>query len=214
MKEKRSLKKLGMLGFIVPMFLSIMSCSSSRIAKQSEVDEQGWKTIKADKTEEAAWIIYRRNKKGGNFYEYKIEGLVEASPERCIASYKQDIYDRSNGIKKVGDYKYSTYNIVSETSDAVYIYAIHNEPFPLKDTEMNLKFIFDSGIKGNTGVKWHEAWDEFPVVPSRKLNRVETFRGSWRFTSTDDKLYKASNTVQFVLKGQPIWFAQPMVNKF
>lgn len=211
---KKRLKKLRLFGFIGPIALSIVSCSSSRIANQTDVDQQGWKAIKADKSEDSAWIISRKNEEGTSFYEYKIEGLVEASPENCIASFKNDIYDLSNGIKKEEGYKYSTYQIVEESSNTLVIYAIHKEPFPLKNTEMSIKYTFDYVKNGNARVEWHEAWADFPVKPSKKLNRIDTFRGSWTFTSTESDLYKASNTVQFNLKGAPIWFAQPMVNKF
>lgn len=214
MKQKKSLKKLRLLGFIGPIALSLVSCSSSRITNQSYVDQQGWKVVKADKSEDPTWVIHRRNEEGSNFYEYKIEGLVEASPENCIAIFKQDIYDLLNGIDKEGDYKYSTYQIVEESSKTLSVYAIHKEPFPLKNTEMSIKYTFDYVKNGNARVNWREAWEDFPVEPSKKLNRIDTFRGSWTFTSTESDLYKASNTVQFNLKGAPIWFAQPMVNKF
>jgi len=215
-KHKKSFKKIRLLGLIGPMasmMLLTVSCSSSKIANQLQVDQQGWKVVKADKSEDSAWIISRRNEKDSDFYEYKIEGLVEASPEICIASFKQDIYDLSNGIKKEGGYKYLTYQIIEESSNALYVYAIHKEPFPLKNTEMSIKYTFDVS-NGNARVQWQEAWADFPVDPSKKLNRIDTFRGSWTFTSTESDLYKASNTVQFNLKGAPIWFAQPMVNKF
>ncbi len=214
MKQKKSLKKLRLLGFIGPIALSIVSCSSSRIANQSQVDQQGWKVVKAGNSVDSTWVISRRNEKGSDFYEYKIEGLVEALPANCIASFKQDIYDLSNEVKKEGEYKYSTYQIVEESSNALVVYAIHKEPFPLKNTEMSIKYTFDSARNGNAKVHWHEAWADFPVEPSKKLNRIDTFRGSWTFTSTESDLYKASNWVQFNLKGAPIWFAQPMVNKF
>ncbi|MCF8451068.1 MAG: hypothetical protein K9G49_14440 [Taibaiella sp.] len=214
MKQKKNLKKLRLLGFIGSMALSIVSCSSSRIANQTDVDQQGWKVVKADKSENPTWVIFRRNEEGSSFYEYKIEGLVEASPENCIASFKQDLYDLSNGVKVDADYKYPTYKILSESSDTIVVYAIHKEPFPLKNTEMCIKYTFDYVKNGNARVQWQEAWADFPLEPSKKLNRIDTFRGSWTFTSTESDVYKASNTVQFDLKAAPIWFAQPMVNKF
>lgn len=214
MKQKKNLKKIRLLEFIGPMALSIVSCSSSRISNQSDVDQQEWKVVKSDKSSDPTWVIFRRNEERSNFYEYKIEGLVEASPEKCISLFKQDLYDLSNGIQREGEYKYLTYQIVEESSKTLSVYAIHKEPFPLKNTEMSIKYTFDYEKNGNARVQWHEAWADFPVEPSKKLNRIDAFRGSWTFTPTESDVYKVTNTLQFDLKGAPIWFAQPMVNKF
>lgn len=105
-----------------------------------------------------------------------------------------------------------TYDIVSESKDSLLIYLIHKEPFPLKDTEMSTRYIFSNVEKGTTGVTWAEAWDESEIEPSKKLSRVETFRGSWSFAATSDNSCQATSSVQFDPKNMPMWLVEPMVN--
>jgi hypothetical protein len=93
-------------------------------------------------------------------------------------------------------------------------YVIHNEPFPLKDTEMSVRYTFLAKENGSTGVSWHEAWNESNVAPSKKLSRVEIFRGSWDFSVVDTNSCQALTSVQFNPKKIPRWFYQPMVFKF
>ena len=88
------------------------------------------------------------------------------------------------------------------------------EPFPFKDTEMSIRYLFFSDDAGTTGVRWHEAWKECPIQPSKKLNRVETFRGSWNFSPATKGSCLVVNTVQFNPKKMPLWLVEPMVVKF
>jgi len=157
------------------------------------------------------WSIYSRKIKGTGFLEYKIEGNIESTPEACITAFRQDIYNQANDLKNK---KYPTYEIVSESNDNLLTYLIHSEPFPLKDTEMSVKYIFFNDGEGPAGVSWHEAWDESQVQPTKKLNRVETFRGSWNFAPTSSNANRAVNSVQFDPKGMPLWLVKPMVIKF
>ena len=145
------------------------------------------------------------------FLEYKIEGDIESYPKACVASFKQDLYSLANGsnIKK-----YPTYEIVEESKENLLTYVIHNESFPFKDTEMSVRYLFFNDEDGETGVRWHEAWKDCQVKPSKKLNRVETFRGSWNFYPSAKNSCHAVNSVQFDPKKMPLWLVEPMVFKF
>ena len=79
---------------------------------------------------------------------------------------------------------------------------------------MSVMYIFFNEENGSTGVRWHEAWDKSQIQPSKKLNRVETFRGSWSFTPTFGNACQAVNSVQFDPKGMPVWLVKPMVTNF
>jgi hypothetical protein len=103
---------------------------------------------------------------------------------------------------------------VYESNDSLVTYLIHNEPFPLKNTEMSVKYIFYNNGEENTGVRWHEAWDDNSVSSSKKLNRVQTFRGHWNFSLTANDSCKATNSVSFDPKKMPLWLVEPMVFKF
>lgn len=81
---------------------------------------------------------------------------------------------------------------------------------------MSVRYLFSQDTARNIeGVEWKEAWGAGSVPPpSKKLSRVETFRGSWSFSPTSGRSSKAVNSVQFDPKKMPLWLVQPMVVKF
>ncbi len=211
--EKRILK----LTCIVLAFSVLSSCSSNRINRlrhksYKEWSEYQWDEIKSspDK-DENEWTIYSRKVKGTNFSEFKIEGDIEAAPKACVAAFRQDILNQSTDLNNK---KFPTYEIASDSNDSLLTYVIHHEPFPLKDTEMSVMYLFFNHDNGSTGVTWREAWDESQIQPSKKFNRVETFRGSWSFAPTSGNSCRATNSVQFDPKGVPVWLIRPMVINF
>lgn len=201
----------NLIFFFVLTVFSYQSCVSPRDRSIKEWEKYEWKTVKVDKNDQPTWTIYKRKLVGTNFLEYKIEGDIKSPPKACVASFKQDIHNHANDLKNK---KFPTYEIVEESKEGLLTYVIHNEPFPLKDTEMSIRYTFFSDEDGSTGARWREAWDECPVQPSKKLNRIETFRGSWHFLPISSNHNKAVNSVQFELRGMPLWFAELMVLKF
>lgn len=192
---------------------STMNCHSHRNIISLEEKNQGWKIVKVDKKDEPTWIIYSRKLVGTKFLEYKIVGDIKSSPKACVSSFRQDIHHQANDIKNK---KYPRYEIVEESKDNLLTYVIHNEPFPFKDTEMSIRYYFLNDTE-NAGaeIKWKEAWDEDSVPPpSKKLSRVETFRGFWHFSPISRNHCKAVNSVQFNPKKMPQWLINPMVTKF
>lgn len=200
---------------LVSILLS--SCSTHSINRLKNKSYKEWKTfqwteLKKGSDEDAApWTIYFRKIKGTDLMEYKIEGEIGSSPETCIAEFRQEIHEQANSLENK---KYPTYEIVRESADSLLTYVIHNEPFPLKDTEMSVQYVFSTKKNGSTEVKWKESWDEYPIEDSKKLNRVEIFRGSWLFTKVFENNLHAINIVQFDPKGVPRWLFQPMVLNF
>lgn len=197
--------------------LTFSGCSTHRAIRLKKKSIKEWRVYrleeikKSSANEDENWTIYSRKIKGTNFSEYKIEGNIETAPKACIAVFKQEILNQAADLENK---KYPTYEIVSESKDSLLTYVIHNEPFPLKDTEMSVKYQVFNGGNGSTAVTWHEAWDESQVQLSKKLSRVETFRGSWSFTPTSSHSCQATNSVQFDTKGMPLWLVKPMVIKF
>lgn len=210
-KKSVSTPGINLILFFILTSFCYQSCVSPRYRSIKEWEKNEWKIVKVDKNEEPTWTIYKRKLVGTNFLEYKIEGDIKSSPKACVLTFKQDIHNQANDLKNK---KFPTYEIEEESKDSLLTYVVYNEPFPLKDTEMSIRYTFFSDEDGSTGVRWKEAWDECPVQPSKKLNRIETFRGSWHFSSISPNHNKAVNSVQFDLKGMPQWLAQPMVLKF
>lgn len=197
--------------------LTFSSCSTHRAIRLRNKSIKEWSAYqfeeikKSPDSEGEKWTIYSRKIKGTNFSEFKIEGNIEASPKTCVVIFRQDIQNQAADLKNK---KYPTYDIVSESKDSLLTYVIHNEPFPLKDTEMSVRYIFFNDEDGSAGVTWHEAWNESQVQLSKKFSRVKTFRGSWSFTPVSSNSCYASNSVQFDPKGIPLWLVKPMVIKF
>lgn len=208
-KQITTLTKLTYLFGLTILFLQ--SCVSAKNISIKESEKLEWRLVKVDKREVPTWKIYKRNLKGTNFLEYKIEGDIQSSPEACLEAFKKDIHKLANGAENK---EYPTYEISEESEDSLLTYVIHNEPFPLRNTEMSVRYLFFSEEDGSFGVKWNEAWEESQIQPSKKLKRVDTFRGSWRFSPTKDNASKALNSVQFDPKGMPLWLINPMVYKF
>ena len=208
-KQFTNLARLIFLfGFVV---LFLQSCVSARDRSIKEWEKHEWHLVKVDKTEKPTWKIYKRNLKRTNFLEYKIEGEIQSSPEACLEAFKNDIHKLATGTE---DKKYPTYKITEESEQRLTTYVIHNEPFPFKNTEMSIKYLFSGNEDGSKAVEWTEAWEVFQIQPSKKLKRVETFRGSWSFAPITQNSSQALNSVQFDSKGMPLWLVTPMVSKF
>ena len=176
-----------------------------------EDKNQHWKIVKIDKNEAPTWTIYARKIDDTGSLEYKIEGEVQSTTEACLASFREDIQDLANGSDKK---KYPSYEIVEETKDSLLTYVIHKDPFIFKNTEMRVKYLFIAKEDGNIGVSWHESWEDCPNPPSKKLKRIEFFRGNWHFEKIANNQTKAENSVQFNPKKMPRWLFEPMVTKF
>ncbi|MFK7807602.1 MAG: hypothetical protein AB8F74_07390 [Saprospiraceae bacterium] len=197
--------------------LTFSSCSKNRITRLKNKSYKKWsayqfKAIKESSNRESKkWTIYSRKIRGTSFLEYKIEGDIEASPKACLAAFRQDMLRQAADLNNK---KYPTYEVVTMSKDSLLTYVIHNEPFPFRDTEMSVKYVFFNDENGGAEVRWREGWEESQVQLSKKLKRVETFRGAWRFDPTSDNSCEATNSVQFDPKGMPLWLVRPMVFKF
>jgi hypothetical protein len=193
------------------------SCSTYRVNRLKNKSYKEWKTYQLNEIKRSSdkevneWTIYSRKVKGTKFLKYKIEGEIASSPVECVSAFRQDIEHHAADNENK---KYPTYNIVNESRDSLLTYVIHNEPFPFKDTEMSIQYLIFSNEDGSMEVRWNEAWDESSIRPSKKLNRVQSFRGSWHFSAVSDNQSKAVNIVQFDPRKMPKWLVNPMVTKF
>jgi len=215
MNLKQSLKNTIGLYVFCTLICTMESCSSTRnINTLKEKEKMEWKEVKVDKkNDKPSWKIYTRELVDENLYEYKIEGDINATQKECISSFREDIYNQASNPKNK---KYPTYNILNDSEDSMLTYVIHNELFILKNTEMRVQYTFFTDNENNTeGVKWIEAWNDDLAPPlSKKLSRVESFRGAWHFLKNSNNKSKAINTVQVNPKGMPLWLVKPMVTKF
>ena len=208
-KQFTNLARLIFLfGFLI---FFLQSCVSARDRSIKEWEKHKWQVVKADKTEKSNWKIYKRNLKGTNFLEYKIEGEIQSSPEACLEVFKNDIHELATGAENK---KYPTYTISKESENSLTTYVIHDEPFPFRNTEMSIQYLFSGNEDGSKVVEWTEAWEDSQIQPSKKLKRVQTFRGSWSFAPITQNSSQALNSVQFDPKGMPLWLVTPMVSKF
>jgi len=208
-KKATTLARLIFLfGFVI---LVLQSCVSVRGRNVKEWEKYEWQMVKVDKSEDPTWEIYKRKLKGTNFLEYKIEGDIPSSPEACLEAFRKDIHKLANGAENK---KYPIYEISEESENSILTYVIHNEPFFFKNTEMSVRYLFYNDDEENFAVEWNEAWEESQIQPSKKLKRVDTFRGSWSFSPITNNSSKAINSVQFDPKGMPLWLINPMVYKF
>mgnify|MGYP005991067529 CR=1 FL=1 len=204
----RLTKLIFILGFAI---FFLQSCVSTRNRSIKEWEKYEWQVIKIDKSKDPTWKIYKRKLKGTNFLEYKIEGDILSSPEACFEAFRKNIHKLANGAENK---KYPVYEISEESKNSILTYVIHNEPFFFKNTEMSVRYLFYNDDVGNFGVKWNEAWEESNIQLSKKLKRVDTFRGSWSFLPITNNSSKAINIVQFDPKGMPLWLINPMVYRF
>lgn len=197
--------------------LTLSSCNAHRAIrhKDKSVKESSvyqLQVVKESSEDEAKkWTIYSRKIKGTNFFEYQIEGEIVASPSVCLVFFRQDMLSQAADLNNK---KYPIYNVVSASQDSLLTYVIHHEPFPFKNTEMSIRYIFHDTAADGAGVIWHEAWDETQIPLTKNLKRVETFRGSWSFISSSVNACQATNGVQFDPKKMPRWLFEPMIIKF
>lgn len=196
--------------FILVLF-SLQSCMSGRDRSIRKWEKHEWKIVKADKNAQPGWIIYSRKIAGTNFLEYKIEGEIQSTPKACLTAFQQELHQLAEDTT---NNKYSVYDISEEFEKSLLTYVIHKEPFPLKDTEMRVRYLFFNDEDGTTRVRWQEAWEDYQGQPSKKLKRVESFRGSWNFMPVSHNASQAVNSVQFDPQKMPLWLVEPMVENF
>ncbi|MEO9871776.1 SRPBCC family protein [Ekhidna sp.] len=211
-QNKRKPAKVSMrICFMTIVTSLLVSCAGYKRINSSTDENEGWTLVKVEKGDNPSWKAYSRKLAGTSFIEYKIEGNVASTPDSCFIWFKRDIHELAEGSKSK---KYPTYEIVHESGDSLVTYVVHNEPYPLKDTEMSVRYVYFNHDSGAKDVKWREAWNERFIEPSKKLNRVETFRGSWTFSPTPSGSTVAVTTVQFDPKNMPRSLVEPMVIKF
>ncbi len=210
-QKHRLAVKVIRLSLVTVVTSLLLSCAGYKHINYSVDENEGWTLVKTEKNNHPRWKAFSRKISGTNFIEYKLEGKVISSPEACLSSFKDEIKALANGSEQR---KYPTYDIVHESANSLRTYVIHNEPFPLKDTEMSVRYLFVNYEDGTVGVNWHEAWDEKFIEPSNRLKRVTTFRGSWTFSRTKFGSTQAINMVQFDPQKMPRWLVEPMVLKF
>lgn len=203
---------VNIIFFFSLIAFSYQSCVSPRDRSIREWEKYEWKIVKADKSEEPTWIIYSRKVTGTDFIEYKIEGDIAATPQACISSFRQGIHHQA---RDSNNKKYPTYEIVDESEDSLLTYVVHQEPFPFRNREMSIRYLFSQDNASSTKkVTWREAWEvESVPPPSKKLSRVQTFRGSWHFSPLASNQTQAVNTVQFDPKKMPRWLVKKTVVK-
>lgn len=200
--------------FVIPM---LTSCSAYRINRLKNKSYKEWKSYQWNETKKSSdkevseWTIFSRKVKETNLVEYKIEGVISSFPAACVEAFRVYLHDHADDHFSK---KYPVYNILQESKDSLLTYVVHNEPFPFRDTEMKVQYVFINDEAGYTAVQWNEVWGESSAPPSKKLNRVETFRGSWQFSTVSNNESKAVNIVQFDPKGIPKFLVQPMVTNF
>ena len=215
--KKRSLNICRNLLFLGIISFTLSSCSTHRGIRLRNKNIAAWEAYqwkqikKSSEKEVQEWTISTRKVRGTNFLEYKIEGDVTSSPEAFVSSFRQDIYNQAEDL---ANKKFPTYEILEETKESLLTYVIHKEPFPFKNTEMRIRYNFFSNEDGSTGVRWKETWDGWPKKSSKKLSRVQSFRGSWSLFPTSNNSSQAVNSVNFDPKKMPIWLVKPMVLKF
>ena len=185
--------------------LQVTGCRSTK-------ETSDWRIVKSSKQSENDWVISARSVAGTSMLEYKIEGEVPETPLNAIDGFRQEIIDLATEDQE--QQEYPVYDLLVESEDKLVTYVIHNEPFIFKDTEMAVGYVFYDDEVGHAGVTWREAWSVCPTPESKKLKRVEIFRGSWEFSPASDSTSHALNSVQFDPKNVPMWLAEPMVLKF
>lgn len=191
--------------------LILQSCGSTKNQSIREWEKHEWKIAKEDKNTKPEWTIRRRKIRNSAFWEYRIEGKISASPKEGTTWYREEIHKLAKGGNSK---KYPTYKILNKSGDDVLTYMIYNEPFPFKNTEMCVRYVFEDMENGIRRIVWKEAWNDYEKHPNKKLKRVESFRGSIKLSSHDGEMTQFVQTVQFDPKGMPKWLVNPMVTKF
>lgn len=204
-----SLSEFIFISFLTFTFLSIQGCMSSRNRSIKNWEKYEWKIIKESENIKMGWKIYKRKIKGTNFLEYKIKGEIQASPNACIEIFNENLYKQALDHKK-----YPIYQISHESEDSILTYLVHKEPFPLKNTEMSVRYVIDTLEDNSANIIWKEAWEDCSKQPSKKLKRIESFRGSWHFLQINYSISLGVKSVRFDPKGMPRLLVEPMVFKF
>jgi|GEM_PF-1497998 len=196
---------------LVLIALILHNCAPTRNQSIKEWEKQHWKMVKEEKESESNWTIKRRKISNTELWEYKIEGGIALSPREGAKRFREEIHHLAKGSDPK---KYPTYKILDESKDSLLTYLVHHEPFPFKNTEMCVQYVFHKDDHRNITIEWKESWGNSGIEPTKKLKRVDIFRGSVRFSSKTDNKTQFVQTVQFDPKGMPMWLAGPMVEKF
>jgi len=192
--------------------LTLLSCGPTRSRSIREWERYEWKLVQKDKEPSKAWAISRRQIRKTDFWEYKIEGKLAITPEKGARRFRGEIRSLAKGGNPR---KYPRYDVLRESKDSLLTYVVHHEPFPFRDTEMCVAYVFQNSTDNHISLYWRDSWGDCNKGPNKKLKRVEVFRGSLHFSSKEGKKEtKMVQTVQFNPKGMPLWLVNRMVIKF
>ena len=194
------------------VILAISSgCRSTKRAVTANQNKQEWKIVKENSSEKDGWKLYSRKTNGTDVKEFKVVGIIKSAPDICLYWAKDKIIHSVKYNKEE-----SPIEILEDNPLGLLTYSVSKMPWPIKDRAMCERYVYyQQADKGIVGMRWKEAWEEYPKPPNNKLVRMPIIRGKWEFVSLDNKNTKAIYAAQFDPgKGIPAGMVNRMAGKF
>ena len=155
--------------------ISILNACSPQNRSIKKWESLEWQRLASD-GEASSHEIYTRKVKGSPFKEFKIKGIVQASPKEAIAALRyrteqwQEFYAEDQGF----------FEIIESSPHELLVYSVFKLPFPFKARSMCERFFIEEDtITGTTKITWHQEWEKAP--PEKGIIRMPVAKGSWIF---------------------------------
>lgn len=157
-----------------------------------------WRVLKKDE-KAGAWVLYTRAKPGSDFVEYRIEGVVDASPAAATAAARTIMTDASylpKGVRRT---------ILRNGEGGIVSHSRFALPGPFSDRDVTLLIEAFHGPADSEGLRWRHA-PELGPKPGSGVVRMPESSGAWEFTANDEGRALATGLMHGDLGGHvPAW---------
>lgn len=167
--------------------------------------EEEWKVLKQLEGErEKAWVLYSRNKPGSGFIEYRIVGVVGASPKAALTVAKKILVDPTylpKGVQRT---------VLRDEGGIIISHTRFSLPGPFSDRDVVLRINKYRTLSGVIGLRWIGVPESDPPV-AKGVVRMPQSSGYWEFTPIEDGGTVATCVLHGDLGGQiPAWIVNRM----
>lgn len=152
----------------------IQACTSGRNKSIKKWEAYEWQELSAK--EGLFYKIHTRKVKESPFKEFKIKGVVRATPKEAVEALRYRIEHWKEFYTEDEAY----FEVLESDSSKLLVYSVFKLPFPFRDRSMCERFIIeDDTVSGTTKISWGQEWEKAPS--EKNIIRMPVATGSWTF---------------------------------
>jgi hypothetical protein len=207
----RWLSYSAILAVISFVFMSCSTPKDIRLRNKSIKDWENdqWAEVGRSSDENPQqWKSYSKAVQNSKFKGFKIEGFIQATPEKAIEALKY----RIEKWREFYSEKEAYFEVIESRPNNLLVYSVFKLPFPFRDRSMCERFLITNDNSGIKKITWTQEWEK---APSEKgILRMPVAEGTWTFIPKDDSTSLATYEVYSEPGGLlPAWMYNSTVEK-